>query len=56
MLKKNKISCKINKISDMEKKLIEKIKYKQPKNINKRLLSIGKKILARNLAEINNYI
>ena len=56
MLKKNKNSCKINKISDMEKKLIEKIKYKQPKNINKGLLSIGKKILAKNLAEINNYI
>ena len=56
MLKKNRNSCKINKIADMEKKIIEKMKYKQPKNINRGLLLIGKKILAKNLAEINNFI
>ena len=56
MLKNNKNSYKIKKISDMEKKLIEKINYKQPKKINKRLLLIGKKVLAKNLAEINNFI
>ena len=56
MLKKNRNSCKINSITDMEKKLIEKMKYKQSSKINRKLILIGKKILTKNLAEINNFI
>ena len=56
MLKNNRNSCKINRITDMEKKLIEKMKYKQSSKINRKLILIGKKILIRNLAEINNFI
>ena len=56
MLKKLKISCKINGISNAEKIIIKNIKYAQSRAINKKLFYLGNKILNKNLIEINKFI
>ncbi len=56
MLKKLKISSQIKNQSDMERIIIKNIKYKQPTQVNKKLYSIGQKILNQNLSEIKKLI
>ena len=56
MLKKLKISCKINSISNTEKIIIKNIKYAQSRTVNNKLFYLGNKILNKNLIEINKFI
>jgi len=55
MLSKLNISSKVNDAPNMKKYFIRKIKYKQPLKTSQKLNLIGKKILKKNLNEINNY-
>ncbi len=56
MLKKLKISSKINRISNAENIIIQNIKYAQSIKKNKKLFKLGNKILNKNLIEINKFI
>ena len=56
MLKKLKITSKVNSISKTEKIIIKKIRHSQSKLINKKIFSLGNKILNKNLIEINKFI
>ena len=56
MLKKLKISSKINRISNAENIIIQKIKYAQSIKKNKKLFKLGNEILNKNLIEINKFI
>ena len=55
-LEKLKISKKVNSILKMKNMILQHITYKQSKLINKKLYLLGKKILIKNLSEINKYI
>tara|TARA_B100000427_G_scaffold105954_1_gene87925 strand:- start:8254 stop:9489 length:1236 start_codon:yes stop_codon:yes gene_type:complete len=56
ILKNLRISSKIKSVPQMEKMVINKINFKQPILINKKLFSIGEKVLKKNLNEIKKYI
>ena len=56
MLGNLNISSKVNNVFNMQKIILKKIKYKQSRLLNQKLFSIGKKILIKNLFEINKYI
>tara|TARA_Y100000590_G_scaffold443119_1_gene572151 strand:+ start:5931 stop:7166 length:1236 start_codon:yes stop_codon:yes gene_type:complete len=56
MLRKLNISSKVDSVFNMQKIIFKKISHKQSKSLNQNLFSIGKKILIKNLFEINKYI
>ena len=56
LLKNLNISTQVNSIFKMQKIIIKKIGYKQSRMLNQKLFSIGKKILIKNIFEINKYI
>ena len=56
LLNNLKLSSKVSKSSQIQSLLLNKINYNQTTSKNKKLYSIGKKILNKNLNEINKYI
>ena len=50
------ISAEVNSVSKMQKTIIKKIGYKQSQVLNQKLFSIGKKIIKKNIFEINKFI
>mgnify|MGYP001329435929 CR=1 FL=1 len=56
LLKKLNVSTEVNNISKMQKIIIKKIGYKQSRVLNQKLFSIGKKIIKKNIFEINKFI
>ena len=55
LLAKLNLSSKINNTIHMKKIAIKKIKYKQPRRVNQKLIFMGDKILEQNLNEIKKY-
>ena len=56
LLKNLNISAEVNSVSKMQKTIIKKIGYKQSQVLNQKLFSIGKKIIKKNIFEINKFI
>ena len=56
LLKNLNISAEVNSVSKMQKTIIKKIDYKQSQVLNQKLFSIGKKIIKKNIFEINKFI
>ena len=56
MLKKFKITTKINSIKNMKSVVRQKINFLQKNTVNKKLKSLGDKILNQNLNEIKKFI
>ena len=56
MLSKIHVSSKINTTNKMKKVIINKINFRQPVKVKRKLNSIGNIILKKNLNEINKYL
>ena len=56
MLKDLKITTKINSITKMKTVIHQKINYTQNNKVNQKLKYLGKKILNKNLYELNKFI